>query len=482
MGKKLVIEPVTRVEGHARVTIVLDDSAKVKDARVQVIEMRGFEKFCVGRPVEEMPRIVTAICGICPWAHHMASSKAADALFDVQIPETARKIREAAYSAHIVHSHLLHFFILAAPDFLSDPGADFGVRNIIGLAAKSPDLVRRAVRARHMAQEMTGIIAANATRPDAVVPGGFSRAMSEEQRQELLPMAREVLEFTRFAVDFAKEKVFIPLWPQVKEEPFLATGFLGTVDANGGLNFYDGRLRLKEPGDNGNYKEFDSKDYRDFIEEQAMDWSYVKFPFVRSAGCLSLDPEDPVGVYRSNSLARVNVCDHITTPFAQQELLEFRETVGRMPQHVFLQHWARLIEALYNSERAVELLRDPEITNPNVRETVTPVAGRGVGVVEAPRGTLIHDYEADDKGVITKVNLIVATTHNSAAMNLDVLMAARRILDGGRSDEEALNKVEMVIRSYDPCFSCSTHMLGGVLPVKLQFRDTRGQVIRTIQN
>lgn len=482
MGKKLVIDPVTRIEGHARVTILLDDSGKVQDARMQVIELRGFEKFCVGRPVEDMPRIVTRICGVCPWAHHMASAKAADALFQVQIPEAGRKIREAAYAAHLVHSHLLHFMFLAAPDLLSEAGADYRTRNIIGLAAKNPDLVRGAVRTRHLAQEMTAIMAANALHPDAVVPGGFSRPLQEDQRQQLLPMARECLEFARIALAHAKEKVFLPRWGEVQEEVPLVTGFLGTVDANGGLNFYDGRLRLKTPDGNGDFVEFEPADYKEFIGEELLDWTYVKFPYLKSAGRLSLDPEHPVGVYRTNSLARLNVCDHIPTPMAQQELLEFRETVGRSPQHTFLYHWARLIETVYNAEHAVELLGDPAITDPEVRVKATPRAGRGVGVVEAPRGSLIHDYEADDKGFITGLNLIVGTTHNNAAMNIDVLRTARRLLDGGRSDEETLNRIEMAIRAYDPCLSCATHHLDCSLAVRMEVRDSRGQVIRTVQN
>lgn len=482
MGKRLVIDPVTRVEGHARVTVLMEDSGKVKEARVQVIELRGFEKFCAGRPVEEMPRIVTRICGICPWAHHMASAKAADAIFDVQVPEAARKIRETAYAAHLVHSHLLHFFFLAAPDLLNEPGVNHQTRNIMGLAAKCPDLIRRAVRTRHTAQEMTRIIASNAIHPDAVVPGGFSRVLKEEQRQQLLPMARECVEFTRSALDFAKKKVFIPQWKDQEHEAPLVTGFLGMVDQNGGLNFYDGKLRLQAPRDDGGCVEFEPKDYRDYIDEQSMDWSYVKFPFAKSEGRLSLDPENPVGVYRTNSLARLNVCEHIPTPFAQQELLEFRETVGRRPQSTFLHHWARLIEAVYNAEHALELLSDPGITDTNVREKVTPRAGRGVGVVEAPRGTLIHDYEVDEKGFITGVNLIVGTTHNSAAINIDVLRTARQVLEGGKSDEEALNRIEAVIRAYDPCFSCATHNLSGSLPVKMNICDSRGEVMRTLHN
>lgn len=482
MGKKLVIEPVTRVEGHARVTIVLDDAGKVQDTRVQVIELRGFEKFCVGRPVEEMPRLVTRICGVCPWAHHVASAKAADALFDVRIPEAARKIREAAYAAHIIHSHLLHFFFLAAADFLGEPGEDYQSRNIMGLAARKPELVRRAVRARHMAQRMTEVMAANAMHPDAVVPGGFSRPLKEEQRQELLSMARECLDFACFALDYAKEKIFVSRWMKLKEEEPLITGYLGMVDPDGGLNFYDGKLRLTEPGEKGTFQEFGPRSYRDYIDEKLMSWSYVKFPFARSAGRLSLDPDNPEGVYRASSLARINVCDHIPTPLAQKELLEFRATVGRWSHHAFLQHWARLMEVVYNAERALELLDDPTITDSTVREKVVPSAGRGVGVVEAPRGTLIHDYEADEKGLITKVNLIVGTTHNSAAINIDVFRTARQVLEGGRSDEEALNRIEATIRSYDPCFSCATHQIDGSLPVRMEIVDSRGETMRTVQN
>lgn len=480
MRKKLVIDPVTRVEGHARVTVLLEDSGKVKDARVQVIELRGFEKFCIGRPVEEMPRIVTRICGICPWAHHMASAKAVDSLFNVQIPEAGYKMRKAAYAAHLVHSHLLHFFFLAAPDLFCGPGTDYRVRNFIGLAAQNPDLVRKAVRTRHIAQEMTAIMAGNAIHPDAVVPGGFSRPLKEEQRRQLLPMAQECLDFTRFALDYAKEKVFIPKWTDLKQEDSLTTSFLGTVDRDGGLSFYDGKLRLKAPGANGGCEEFEPRDYRDFIDEQAVDWSYVKFPFIRSAGGLSMEPENLTGVYRANSLARLNVCSHIPTPLAQQELLQFRQTVGEMPQHTFLHHWARLIEAVHNAEVALELLSDPSITDPVVRKKVIPQAGRGVGVVEAPRGTLIHDYEADEKGFVTSVNLIVGTTHNSAAINADVLKTARSVLEDGQSDEDALNRIEIVIRAYDPCFSCATHNLNGTLPVKMDICDSRGNVMRSL--
>lgn len=480
MEKKIVIQPVSRIEGHARVTIVLDDAGKVSNARVQVVELRGFEKFCVGRPLEEMPRIVTRICGVCPWAHHLASAKAADAIFGVQIPETARKIRELAYAAHFIHSHLLHFFILAGADFLSEPGTDYQLRNVMGLAKVNPELIQKVVRVRALAQQITEIIAGKAIHPDAAVPGGFSRPLTEEQREELLPMARECLEFACFALDFAKEKVFAPLLPELKQAKPLETGFLGLVGKDGGLNFYDGRLRLLKA--NGEYQEFKAADYLDYIGEHQEDWTYMKFPFDKSAGRLSMDPDHPVGVYRTNSLARLNVCDFIPTPLAQKELTEFRKEVGRIAQHTFLYHWARLIEVLYAAERVKELLDDESITGTNVREKVEPCAGRGVGVVEAPRGTLIHDYETDANGYLKRVNLIVGTTHNNAAINISVFRTARQVLEGGQWDEEALNKIEMAIRAYDPCYSCATHKIDGSLAVRVEILDTRGQIIKTLQN
>ncbi|SHK53846.1 Ni/Fe hydrogenase subunit alpha [Desulforamulus aeronauticus] len=480
MGKTITIQPVSRVEGHARVTVQLDDGGRVSDTKVQVVEIRGFEKFCLGRPVEEMPRIVTRICGVCPWAHHLAAAKAADAVFGVQIPETAKKIRELAYSAHFIHSHLLHFFFLAGADFLCDPGTDYLVRNIMGLADKHPILVQKIARIRNVAQKMTEIIAGKAIHPDVAVPGGFSKSISEEQRKELRSMAGDCLEFVQFSLDFAKDKVFMNLLPQIKNSPTLNTGFLGMVSKDGELNFYEGRLRLLKL--NGECEEFEPSDYLDYISEHTEDWTYMKFPYDKSAGKLSMDPDQPIGVYRTNSLARLNVCDSIPTPLAQKELIDFRKEVGGVAQHNFLYHWARLIEALYAAERAVELLEDEGITDTHVRESVKPCAGRGVGVVEAPRGTLIHDYQTDDNGLLTRVNLIVGTTHNNAAINISAFRTAREVIKDGVCDEDGLNKIEMAIRAYDPCYSCATHKIDGRVAVRVAVVDSKGQVVQTLGN
>lgn len=480
MGNKIVIQPVSRIEGHAKVTVSLDDAGKVTDTKVQVVELRGFEKFCIGRPVEEMPRIVTRICGVCPWAHHIASAKAADAVFGAAVPETAKKLRELAYAAHFVHSHLLHFFFLSGADFLSEPDTDYRLRNVIGLAQKNPELIQKVVRVRKLAQQITEIMAGKAIHPDVAVPGGFSKSLRVEERTEIQAMAGECLDFTRFALEFAKEKVFAPLLPGLKEEKALETGFLGVVGPDGGLNFYEGKLRLMKAG--GDYQEFAGEDYLDYIGEHAEDWTFMKFPYDKSAGAFSMDPDRPLGIYRTNSLARLNVCDFIPTPLAQKELEEYRGVVGRFPQHTFLYHWARLIEALYAAERTVELLDDVSITGTHVRDKVEPRGGRGVGIVEAPRGTLIHDYQTDDKGFIEKVNLIVGTTHNNAAINISAFRAARQVLEKGTWDEEALNKIEMAIRAYDPCFSCATHKLDGSLAVRVELRDQRGNILKTLKN
>lgn len=480
MSKKVVIQPVTRVEGHAKITVSLDDAGRVTDTKVQVVELRGFENFCIGRPVEEMPRIVTRICGVCPWAHHVAAGKAADAVFQAEVPETGRKLRELAYMAHFVHSHLLHFFFLSGADFLAEPDMDYHLRNIIGLSQKNPQLTQQVVRVRKLAQQITEIMAGKAIHPDVVVPGGFSKPLGKEQRDEIYGMAKECLDFTRFALDFAKKKVFAPLLPGLKEEQALKTGFLGMVGPGGGLDFYDGKLRLMKT--EGDYQEFDGADYLDYIGEHAEDWTFMKFPYDKSVGSFSMDPDHPVGIYRTNSLARLNVCDFIPTALAQKELEEFRGTVGRIAQHTFLYHWARLIEALYAAERMMELLEDPALTDPYTRNKVEPCGGRGVGIVEAPRGTLIHDYQADAKGMIEKVNLIVGTTHNNAAINISAFRAARKLLENGDWGEEALNKIEMAIRAYDPCFSCATHKMDGSLAVQVELRDQHGNTLKTLQN
>jgi len=478
--KTITIYPVTRIEGHAKITINLDDDGNVADTFVNVVELRGFEKFCIGSPVEELPRIVTSICGVCPWSHHLASAKANDVVFGVSPPPAGRKLRELCNAVAYTEEHILHFFFLAGPDYVMGPDSDYSVRNVFGIAQANPDLGKKVVRNRHLGSQMLNIISGKSIHPVTAVPGGFSKPLTEDERQKLIPMANEVLEFAKFAMAFAKESIFPKYLDTVKTVGVINTGFLGTVTADGTLDLYEGKARLMKS--DGSYQEFSYDQYTDHIGEHVEPWTYMKFPYAKEWGDFSMDIDNPSGIYRTNSLARINVCDKISTPLAQAELEEFREKFGQPFQLTLLYNWARLIELLYNAEKANELLEDPEITSPETRVPVTPRAARGIGCVEAPRGTLIHDYETDENGLITDINLIVGTTHNNAPINMSVKQAAQTLIKDGNYDEGILNKVEMAIRAYDPCLSCATHKLDGSIAVKLEIRDAKGKLIDTIAN
>ncbi len=481
MGKRIVIQPVTRIEGHAKIVIELDDAGNVADTKVKVVELRGFEKFCIGRPVEELPRIVTSICGVCPWSHHLASAKAVDAVFGVDIPPTGKKLRDLCNSVAFTEEHILHFFFLSGPDFVMGPDSDYSVRNVIGIAQANPEIGKAVVRNRHLGAQMLEIISGKSIHPVAAVTGGFSKPLTQAERDKVLPMAEEVLEFAKFSMKFAKEDIFPKYMDTVKSLGVINTGFLGTVSDDGAMSMYDGKLRLMKP--DGTFEEFEAAQYADFISEKVQDWTYLKFPYAKSWGDgFSMDIDNPKGIYRVNSLARINVADKMTTPLAQKEFEEFRAAFGRPAQLTLLYHWARLIELLYSAERAVELLNDPDITNRETRVPVTPRAGRGVGCVEAPRGTLFHDYETDDRGMVTNVNLIVATTQNNAPINMSVNQAAKTLIKDGHYDQGILNQVEMAIRAYDPCLSCATHTLDGQIAVRVDVVDADGKVLDTFQN
>ncbi len=481
MGKQIVIQPVTRIEGHAKIAIQLDDTGNVADTKVHVVELRGFEKFCIGRPVEELPRIVTSICGVCPWSHHLASAKANDAVFGVEPPPAGKKLRDLCNSIAYTEEHILHFFFLSGPDFVMGPDSDYSVRNVIGIAQTNPEIGRKVVRNRHLGTQMLEIVSGKSIHPVTAVPGGFSKPLTEAERVEVLAMAEEVLEFAKFSMAFAKESIFPKYLDTIKILGVINTGFMGTVADDGSLNVYDGKLRLMKP--DGTYVDFAYDQYTDYISEKIQDWTYLKFPYAKSWGDgFSMDINDPKGIYRTNSLARINVADKMATPLAQREFEEFRAAFGRPAQLTLLYHWARLIELLYNAEHAVELLNDPEITSRETRVPVTPRAGKGVGCVEAPRGTLIHDYETDENGIVTNINLIVGTTHNNAPINMSVNQAAKALIKDGNYDQGILNKVEMAIRAYDPCFSCATHNLDGSIAVRVDILDADGKLQDSFQN
>jgi len=450
MAKVLQIQPVTRIEGHARISVHLNDSGNVENAYMSLMSLRGFEKFIEGRPAEEVPRIVSRICGICPWMHHTAGNKAVDGCFGVTPTPTGAKLRELLQVMAHINDKILHFFFLAAPDFVLGPDSDYSVRNVIGVVKAAPELAGRVVKMRQLGQMMIERFAGKAIHPVAAVTGGFSKPLPEAERRQMLKDSRTLLDFSLFALDFARNNVFNKYLEVIAELGAITTGFLGTVDReDGSLRLFDGKQRLMKP--DGSCTDFEGDDYLDYLGEHVEPWGYGKMPYAKSWNeGFSLDLDDPRGIYRANTLARVNVCDKMGTPKAQEALEAFRSDFGRPAQATLLYHYARPIELVYACERTIELLEWDSITDTDVRAKVTPGAGRGVGVVEAPRGTLIHDYTTDADGCIESANLIVGTTHNIGPMNMSVKQAAAALIKDGVYDQGILNKVEMAVRAYDP--------------------------------
>jgi len=474
--KTIVVQPVTRVEGGARVLIDLDEQGNVKDTKMQIMELRGFERFVVGRPVEDMARITTRICGVCPISHHLASGKAMDAVFGVTPPPAGHRLRELLNAVAYCEEHILHFYFLAGPDFIMGMDADPSVRNIIGIIGKVPEIAKQVVKARQTCGRMVEIVAGRSIHPVLNVPGGVSKPLTEEEREKMQKMAVEILDFAKFSIAFAKENIFYKFDEETLAIGLIKTGFLGTVKKDGALDLYDGHLRLMK-ADGQDAVDFEYNDYKEYIGEHIEPWAMVKFPYAKKWGGWSLDNDNPQGQYRVNTLARMNVCDYIATPLADAELKELRSRFGRYPQATMLYNWARLIELLYNAELAVQILQDPLVTDIDTRVPVKLAAGHGIGCVEAPRGTLIHEYECDDEGLVTKANLVVGTTHNNGSINMSVNQAAKSLIKNGQYDQALLNKVEVAIRAYDPCFSCASHTLDGRLSLSLDIADHNGQII-----
>ncbi len=483
--KKITIDPITRLEGHGKIEIFLNEDGSVANAYLQIPELRGFEKFCEGRPVEELPRIVTRICGVCPGAHHMASCKATDAVYHVDPPPAAKKLRELFYCAHIIHSHVAHFYALAAPDFVVGPTADPAKRNILGLIDKvGLEVGGEVIKHRAYAQDIQATIGGKATHPVCGLPGGMSKAITEEERHDFEEKAKSLVEFAKFGL-----KLFDDLVLANKEYLDLITGdiytmnsyYMGLVDDNNKVSFYEGDIRVVDP-EGTEVDRFKAADYLEHIAEHTEPWSYLKFPFLKKVGWKGLVDGKESGVYRVNSLARLNVADGMATPLAQEEYERMYHTLGGKPVHLTLAfHWARLIEILYAAERLLELCQDKEITDPNVRTIPTATPDEGVGVVEAPRGTLFHHYQTDERGIVTGVNLIVATVQNNPAMNMSIRRAAEHLIEKGKEVTEGLlNMVEMAFRAYDPCMACATHALPGQMPLEIIIYDSKGEVVQTL--
>jgi F420-non-reducing hydrogenase large subunit len=482
MSRTISIDPITRLEGHGKIDILLDDDGNVADAYLQVVELRGFEAFCQGRPVEELPRITPKICGVCPGAHHIASAKACDALWGLTIPPAARKLRELFLAAHIVHSHLLHFFALAAPDFVPGAAAPAAQRNLLGLVDQvGLDLGKAVLQHRGFAQKIQGIIAGHPIHPVAALPGGMSKALAEPERAEIETMAQALVFFAEQALQLFQQAVLgdADRAAAVGSDTYRhETYYAGLVDEQGRVNFYDGNVRVVGPGGD-ELVSFAPQDYLEHIAERVVPWSYLKVPYLKAVGYRGIVDGPDSGIYRVNSLARLNVASGMATPLAQQAFDVMYAHFGERPVHQTLAyHYARLIECLYCAERTLELARDPEVVSPDVRVLPSGTPKEGVGVVEAARGTLYHHYQTDSNGLVKSVNLIVATVQNNAAMNLSVKKAAQQLIVAGQVSDELLDRVEMAFRAYDPCLACATHALPGHMPLEVRVHSADGEVQR----
>jgi len=468
-GKTIEINPVTRLEGHGKVTIHLDDNGNVVDAKFHVTQFRGFEKFCEGRVLWEMPVITPRICGICPVSHHLASAKACDAILGVELTRPAKLLRELMHMGQFIQSHALHFFHLASPDLLLGLDYEPAKRNIVGLIETNPELAVKGVRLRGFGQAIIQAIGGKKVHPNGAVPGGMNAALSPADRDRFLRQIDQAIGDAEVAIAIIKEFY-------QKNKDFVGTcasfptGYLGLVDKDNNLELYDGKLRLLDASGKVLEDQFEPADYLEIISEYVEDWSYLKFPFYKKHGY-------PKGVYRAGPLARLNVCEAISTYRANAELKDFKR-LGKngIVEGSLYYHYARLIELLYALERAQQLLEDKDICSTDLLVGSAQYNEQGVGVIEAPRGTLFHHYWVDSSGKILKVNLIVATGNNNWAMNKAVYEVAKEFIKNGKVTEGILNRVEVAIRCYDPCLSCSTHALGQ-MPFVVQLVSPSGDVL-----
>jgi F420-non-reducing hydrogenase large subunit len=483
--KEIVINPITRLEGHGKITIFLNDAGNVENAYFQVPELRGFERFCEGRRAEDLPIITTRICGVCPVAHHMASAKALDAAFSVEPTETAKKLRELEYCGYFIYDHILHFYFLGGPDFVVGPDAPPAKRNILGVIEKvGLDIAKEVIKHRAYGQKITGMLGGRSTHPvSACIPGGISKALSEEERQEIEKMVRSCVEFAKFSLKIFDDVVlknteYVNL---ITSDAYtLPTYYMGTVGGNNRVNFYDGKVRVVDP-QGGEFVKFSPNEYLDIIEEHVEPWTYVKFPYLKKIGWKGFTTGPESGIYRVGPLGRLNAADGMATPLAQEEYERMYKTLGGKPVHATLAfHWARLIELMYATERALELITDKGITNKDIRNKPGK-PGEGVGIVEAARGTLIHHYILDEKALAKKVNLIVATTHNVPGICISVKNAAKGLIKDGKVSDGLLNMVEMAFRAYDPCLACATHTAIGEMPLEVEVYDSKKQLVKKVR-
>ncbi len=483
--KKITIDPITRLEGHGKIEIFLNDAGEVENSYFQVPELRGFEKFSEGRLAEDMPQITQRICGVCPEAHHMAAAKTLDDLFHVDPPGPAKKLRELLYSAFYVTDHTTHFYILAGPDFIMGPEAPVAERNILGVIAKvGLELGGAVIKTRMQNHHIIHMLGGRAVHPVFGLPGGVSKGLNEDERKEVEQIARDSVEFAMLSL-----KVFDDIVLKNKEYLDMVlsdaythrTYYMGMVDEKNRVNFYDGKVRVVDP-DGKEFIKYAPREYLEHVAERVEPWTYVKIPYLKKVGWKGFVDGKDSGVFRSTPLSRLNAADGMTTPLAQEAYEQFFSTLGGKPVHQTLAtHWARLVELLYAAERLLELSKDPEITSTNIRTIPTATPDEGIGIVEAPRGNLIHHYITDEKGVIKKANLIVATVNNIAAINMSIKKAAQSLIKPGKKITEGLlNRIEMAWRPYDPCLGCATHTLPGQAPMEVVIYNSKGEVIESL--
>jgi len=470
-ARKITIEPVTRIEGHAKVTIHMKEDNTVDRAYMHVNEFRGFEKFCEGRLYFEMPQITARICGICPVSHHLAAAKAGDALSGQTPPRPANLLRELMHMGQVIQSHGMHFFELAGPDLLLGFDANPETRNIIGLINANPDLTVKAVQLRKFGQEIIKTLGGRRIHPVFAIPGGVNKALTLQERDDILKNSDAAIATLRIGLQIIKD------WAQKNMEDInkfavFPTGYFGLTTPDNGLELYDGDIRLIGR-DGAQLERFPVANYLDHIQEHVEPWSYLKFPFYKKMGY-------PDGVYRVGPLGRLNLAEKIDTPLANDELKIFKSlNKGKPVENTLYYHYARLIECLFAVERVSVLCADPDILSTDILNTRKDFKGHGVGVIEAPRGTLIHDYTADEGGKLLKVNLIVSTGHNNWAMSNAVESVAKTYVIGPNVQEGMLNRVEAAIRAYDPCLSCSTHAVGQ-MPIQLDIVAPDGTLVKTL--
>jgi len=484
MTRTITIDPITRLEGHGKINIFLDDDGNVSKAFFQVPELRGFETFLEGRPAEETPQITSRICGVCPTAHHMAATKALDALYDVEPTPVAKAIRELFYNLFMFEDHLLHFFFLGGPDFIVGPNAPKSSRNILGVIDKvGVETGKKVIEIRKRCREIMAEIGGKPIHPVLGLPGGVAKQISEDVKTTLKKFAEDAVEFAKFTLNAFND---IVLGNQTYVDLILSDNFtiethsMGMVDDSNKVNFYDGDIRVVDTKGH-EIEKFLPENYASVIAEHVESWSYIKFPYLRKIGWKGFVDGQESGIYRVAPIARLNAADGMATPLAQQEFERMYSIIGIRPAHHTLAiHWARLVEVLYAAERLKELSNYDDLTSDMIRNMDLKTPKEGVGIVEAPRGTLIHHFKTDDNGMITMANLIVATLGNSAAISMSIEKAAKSLIKNNKVNDGLLNMVEMAFRAYDPCLSCATHSLPGKMPLEIKIRNLNGDTLYKI--